>query len=97
MPNLIRIHEDEISKIGLLFAGFDEKRQNAASVKTNLNRFRASYGAYPVSCSQIFQDIQGEDIGTVQITKPNVIYLLMTLCWLNNYITEHKLAGMFNV
>jgi hypothetical protein len=93
----ITLNEHEITRIGLHYAGFDDSRQAAVSLETNLERFRSSYGALPLSCSQILADIQADDIGDNQIVKPNVVYLLMSLCWMNTYVTEHTLAGTFKI
>jgi hypothetical protein len=96
MPVLV-FPANEIEKLGLYYSGYDDKRQDAALPETNLNRFRDSYGALPQSCSQMLRDIQAEDMGEFRILKPNVIHLLLCLCWLNTYHTESQMAGMFKV
>jgi hypothetical protein len=93
----IGIPENEIMKLGLHYAGFNNQRQQRVDMSTNLQHFWASYGALPISCAQIFEDVQADDIGVSKIVKPNAIYLLMTLCWLNTYVTENHLAGQFNI
>jgi hypothetical protein len=93
----ITIPHDELEKLGLYYAGFTDTRQEAASFETNMKRFRNSYGILPLSCSQIMVDIQADDIGDWQIIKPNAIYLLMSLCWMNTYVTESTLAGVFKI
>jgi hypothetical protein len=93
----ITFPEEQITRIGLNYAGFDDIRQASVSLETNLRRFRDAYGALPLSCSQILADVQAEDLGDAQIVKPNAIYLLMSLCWMNTYVTEHTLAGTFKI
>jgi hypothetical protein len=96
MPVLV-IPENEIAMLGLRYAGFDDKRQLASSAETNLKRFRDSFGALPLSCAQMIVDFQSEDLGELRIVKPNIVYMLMSLCWMHTYVTEHALAGMFNI
>jgi hypothetical protein len=93
----IHIPENEIMKLGLHYAGFNNQQQQRVDMSTNLQQFWTSYGALPMSCAQIFEHVQADNIGVFKIAKPNAIYLLMTLCWLNNYVTKNNLAGQFNI
>jgi hypothetical protein len=94
---IVQITENEILHLGLSTAGFKES-QRETSITRKLDRFRACYGPMPKTASDIFGWIQEEDrAGVFHISKPNAVYFLMSLCWLNSYETETNLAGKFGV
>jgi hypothetical protein len=84
-----RISEADFLFLGLDLAGYKGERKNRCA-RTTSERFRSNYGIDPISCSEIFVDIQKEDDG---LKRPNVKYFLMTLSWLNCYDTEAKMTG----
>jgi hypothetical protein len=94
---MVQITENEILQLGLTTAGFKES-QRGTNITRKLERFRAVYGPMPKTASDIFGWIQEEErAGAFCIRKPNAVYFLMSLCWLNSYETESNLAGKFGV
>jgi hypothetical protein len=83
------ISEADFLFLGLDFAGYKGQRKNR-SAKTTSQRFRSNFGIDPISCSEIFVDMQKEDDG---LERPSVKYFFMTLAWLNCYETEAKMTG----
>jgi hypothetical protein len=63
MNNIVRISEAEILMMGLKTIGYDRVRQQKTRYKTNLQRFRASFGALPITASQLFSEIQDQSLG----------------------------------
>jgi hypothetical protein len=94
---ILQISEAEILQLGLRYAGFDIYRQQQVVKSTNVQRFRTTFGPLPKTASQLFDEIQDPSIGEAYIKKPNAVYFLMTLVWLNLYRTETALAGMFEI
>jgi hypothetical protein len=91
-----QITEDEITKYGLGIAGYSEIRQQTV-LKTTIQRFRGSFGPLPKTASELFVEVQAEDLGEKRIIKPNVNYFLMTLMWLNSYRSSQEMAGIFKL
>jgi hypothetical protein len=84
-----RISEADFLFLGLEFAGFHGAQKNRCE-RTISERFRTNYGIDPISCSQIYVDMQREDDG---LKRPSVKCFLMALNWLNCYETEGKMTG----
>jgi hypothetical protein len=93
---LICITEDEIMHLGLDVAGFKGRRQQT-NYNLKLKRFRSVFGPSPKTVVDIFTETQHNGLGEWRMEKPNAIYLLMTLSWLNTYQTEHNLAGTYGL
>jgi len=83
----------EILQFGLQVVGFDVGRQQRTRAKTNLERFRAAFGASPLACSAIFRDIQL--IPESPMIKPDCFFFLVAMNWLAIYNKEAIMAGMF--
>jgi hypothetical protein len=72
---------------GLHIAGFS--KQNVAE-KLNMQRFRSHFGVGPKAIIAILNDLPNQEHGQEQ---KKVEHLMMTLCWLKLYKTEHVMAG----
>ena len=81
---------------GLSLVGFSLHRIENTRLATNLERFVASYGVHPDTCSKNFDDIREMclDEGDRPLKRMDVF--LIYLCWLKNYNTDRCLAGIFN-
>jgi hypothetical protein len=76
-----------IMSYGLHIAGFS--KQNVAE-KLNMQRFRSHFGVGPKAIVAILNDLPNQEHGQEQ---KKVERLMMTLCWLKLYETEHVMAG----
>lgn len=93
---LLHYTSDQFEQLGLRVAGFPDSVQNRTTADRNLSRFKDAFGATPTVCSLLFDDLQTTDLPT-KISKPNVEYYLMTLCWFRTYRTRKSFAGQFKV
>jgi hypothetical protein len=94
---ILQISEDELISIGLSYGGFASWR-NVVAKATIMNRFRAMYGCSPSAVSEIFRNIQAEEIDDeVRIKNPQLTKLLLTLRFLKTYDTEVILSGTFKM
>lgn len=85
---------------GLLFAGFSRSRQQSVCRKTNLERFKSSYGSLPVVLAHIWEDLQTTTIPEAKINRAATKHFdrcLMAFYFLKVYPTEKREAGIFNV
>lgn len=84
---LVSISAPDILFYGLLYAGFDLKRQQANNEKRRVDWFKSFYGVEPSTVSPIFDDLRNEypDI--------NFKVALMTMQWLFLYPTYPVLSG----
>ena len=71
-----------VMSYGLQIVGFGMKRQDVAK-ELQMKRFRSHFGVGPKAIIAILRD--AKDV--------NIENLLMTLCWLKLYETEHVMAG----
>jgi len=76
-----------VMSFGLELIGFGAKRQNVQD-KLNLQCFRSHFGIGPDAIVAIIADIKHNK-------RENIIlsHLMMTLCWLKLYETEHVMSG----
>jgi hypothetical protein len=90
--------EDEVLRIGLLYAGFNAHRQHRVERATCERRFKSQYSSSPLVCAKIWEDlITSPDIWENQ-THPKAASFekfLMALNFLKTYQTEEKMAGMW--
>jgi hypothetical protein len=94
----IVVTEDEFLKFGLMIVGYNEVRQERMNLPSRLEDFRSFYGVQPRTCSDIFIDIQAEDLPEAsRVGKPSYRHLLMTLYWLVDYDKQKKLAATFKL
>mmetsp|Transcript_4342 Transcript_4342/g.9641 ORF Transcript_4342/g.9641 Transcript_4342/m.9641 type:complete len:455 (+) Transcript_4342:92-1456(+) len=86
---LVSISAPDILFYGLLYAGFDLKRQQANNEKRRVDWFKSFYGVEPSTVSPIFDDLRNEypDI--------NFKVALMTMQWLFLYPTYPVLSGQW--
>ncbi len=75
-----------IMSLGLVMVGFGAKRQNVRD-KLNMQRFRSHFGIGPEAIIDIIADMKNGKRDTL------LSHLMMTLCWLNLYKTEHVMSG----
>ena len=77
-----------VMSFGLEMVGFGEKRQNVQD-KLNMQRFRSHFGVGPEAIVDIIADIKHGK------KRDNTLFshLMMTLCWLKLYETEHLMSG----
>ena len=76
-----------VMSFGLELVGFGAKKQNVQD-KLNLQCFRSHFGIGPEAIVAIIADIKHNK-------RENIIlsHLMMTLCWLKLYETEHVMSG----
>ena len=90
--------EDEVLRIGLLFAGFNAHRQQRVERATCEGRFKSQYSSSPLVCAKVWEDlVTSPDIWENQ-TYPNAASFekfLMALYFLKSYPTEERLAAMW--
>ena len=90
--------EDEVLRIGLLYAGFNAHRQHRVERATCERHFKSQYSSSPLVCAKIWEDlITSPDIWENQ-THPKAASFekfLMALNFLKTYQTEEKMAGMW--
>ena len=72
---------------GLVYAGFNEKRQQRVNLERNIMRFKAFFGVPPTTVAALLNDLRDDN--------PNIIYkeCLMTMNWLYCYETLPVLVG----
>ena len=75
-----------IMSLGLEMVGFGAKRQNVRD-KLNMQRFRSHFGVGPEAIVDIIADMKNGKRDTL------LSHLMMTLCWLKLYETEHVMSG----
>jgi len=80
-------NEQEMLNAGLLYAGFDSKRQESVNLDTNIERFKAFYQLPPKTLLAYFTDVRRK--------FPNVSHrdLLMTFNWFTLYEPLPVLSG----
>ena len=81
------MHTDILS-FGLFLVGFGFIWQHG-SKKLNLERFRSHFGVSPKAIVKVLNDLE------IKHHKRNeyVEHVMMALCWLKLYETEHVLEG----
>jgi hypothetical protein len=80
-----------ILSFGLDIVGFWAARQNVSD-KLNLKRFRSHYGIGPGAIMAIATDMR-IDFKNNKKSAKEMKYILIALCWLKLYETEHVMAG----
>jgi hypothetical protein len=94
----VNLSEMEFLRFGLAAVGFSETQQAKMSLSTREQAFRSHFTATPKSCSQVFSDIQRDDlVGDKRIRKASYVYFLMAINWLTDYPEAVKLAGRFKI
>mmetsp|Transcript_8881 Transcript_8881/g.11820 ORF Transcript_8881/g.11820 Transcript_8881/m.11820 type:complete len:238 (+) Transcript_8881:67-780(+) len=90
---------DQIMTESLKLVGFDLKRQQRASIITNIARFKAFFGASPADAANNWEDLQTTDIKDALMHKKekDLFYLLMAFHFLFCYPTKYKAEGIFKV
>ena len=90
---------DQILTEGLKVAGFDLKRQQRASIITNIARFKAFFGASPADTANMWEELQTTDIEDALMHKneKDLYYLLMAFHFLFCYPTKYEAEGLFKV
>lgn len=80
-------NEQDMLSAGLLYAGFDSKRQESVNLGTNIERFKAFYQLPPKTLLAYFTDVRSK--------FPNVSHrdLLMTFNWFTLYEPLPVLSG----
>jgi len=77
-----------VMSFGLEMVGFGAKRQNVRD-KLNVQRFRSHFGISPEAIVDIIADMKhGKKRDDTLLS-----HLMMTLCWLKLYETEHVMSG----
>lgn len=73
--------------VGLVFAGFDSKRQRKVGLKRNTRRFLSFYGVEPLTIKALFADLRS--------SYPKLLFvnLMMTINWFKLYDSEPVLEG----
>ena len=87
---------DEMLRMGLEVAGFDDLRRQKVNRATSVTRFKSYYGSTPLVCAVIWEDLVTAEIPEARIepgTAPSKFFLGMY--FLKDYRTEEKLAGGF--
>ena len=90
--------EDEVLRIGLLYAGFNEHRQQRVERATCVGRFKSQYGSSPLVCAKIWEDLVTSPDIWENRTHPKAASFekyLMALYFLKAYQTEERLAAMW--
>jgi hypothetical protein len=82
---------DEVERFGLHYVFFDDKRQGRAGATLNKDRFRSNYGVGPGAVAALILMLteRGHTI--------NLVYMMMTLCHLNHYLSEHAMSGPWGI
>jgi hypothetical protein len=83
----VAMNAKSVMSFGLELVGFGAKRQNVRDL-LNLQCFRSHFGIGPESIVAIIADMKHNK-------RENIIlrHLMMTLCWLKLYETEHVMSG----
>ena len=88
---------EELLALGLAIVGFDKRRQENVSKKTNLSRFQSNFGFHPLIYAQIWHDLQTTTVKLARIdtsqrgvTLENFLY---SLRYFKTYPTEEQMAG----
>ena len=79
-----------IRRLGLIKAGFDDRRQQKVCERTNNERFSANYGVSAKTLEIIFRDMKKKGSS---LTEHD---FLMAVDTLKLYSTEHTMAGRWN-
>lgn len=91
-----RITAEQFMALGLELAGY--KRWRKYKVKTNIERFRAHFGALPKSCENIWFDLQMSANPECRIdSDADPKHLLLAFNFLWEYPTQKKLFTMFQL
>jgi len=88
---------DQVLVLGLKIAGYKPRQINRVQRKTNIERFKDSFGVAPIVYAQIWQDLQTTNIAEARIdtTKPSctIITFLQAIRFLKKYDTEKDRGG----
>lgn len=92
--------EDEVLRIGLLYAGFNAHRQQRVERATCIGRFKSQYSSSPLVCAKIWEDLVTSPDIWENRTHPAAAAsffekFLMALYFLKSYPTEERLAAMW--
>jgi hypothetical protein len=91
------VNEQDMLMVGLQTIGFDITKVNNVNEAKNVDRFRASYGASPLVCSIIFNEVRTRNIGDATIHNPRIKHFLMALHWLKRYPVEKVMTVIFKL
>jgi hypothetical protein len=88
---------DSVMWHGLLWVGYDDRRQKRAKPCTNIDRFTKHYGPEPFTCAHIWEDFQTTEIPEARIDRKHLDlkYFLLALNWLYRYDIDEELSGTF--
>ena len=86
--------ENNFFHLGLQQSHFSVQTIHRTCDKTNRERFKDTYYAFPATVHDIFLDIQNPDLGEKHIKKPKPSYLLLALRFLKKYPTKYNLAAV---
>jgi hypothetical protein len=94
-----KLNEDEVLYFGLMFAGFDEKRQRRASAVTNQERFKTFYGSNSLQVQLLWLDLLTTDISEAKTvgSEMNFLGFLIAQFFLRRYQPEPIMAGIFKL
>ena len=79
-----------IRRLGLIKAGFNDRRQQKVCERTNNERFSANYGVSAKTLEVVFLDMKKRDPSLTELD------FLMAVDTLKLYLTEHTMAGRWN-
>jgi hypothetical protein len=88
---------DELMRHGVVWAGYDQIRQQRVKRSTNIKRFKKKYGSAPVVCAQIWEDLQTTHIPEARVDEQylDLKYFLVAINWLFRYPRDEEQAGVF--
>ena len=93
---IVHISAHSFMGMGLETAGY--RSWQTYKEEKNVERFKAWFGAKPISCEKIWSDLQTTTINEARIEKnANPLHLLLALHFLKAYPTENKLTAIFNM
>ena len=85
---------DEVLAHGLSYV--DNRRQDRVFHSTLTRRFRSNFGSHPRVISQLWEDLQTQDLIESNTMKDFKMFI-MTMWHLKGYATEEVIAGRFNI
>lgn len=92
---LLQFTAEDFLVMGLKGMGFSQRSIDNNSETTNLIRFKGCYYASPMTCYNLFIDIQS-DICDKKISKPKPLYVLLALYYLKKYPTKSEMAAFID-
>jgi hypothetical protein len=93
------ITSNEMLKVGLEFGGYKSRRINRAKKATNIERFKALFGASPRVVALIWEDLQTTQVDAAHVVPKDrkVKFYLMALHHLKRYPTEYEREAKFDM